>query len=59
MTNLNKKEMSNAVKILKRRLDMGRRFRNAMVDFKSEEDLEIYLKSSKKKFLSFCQKSNK
>ena len=23
---------------------MGRRFRNAMVNFKSEEDLEIYLK---------------
>ena len=23
---------------------MGRRFRNAMVNFKSEEDLEVYLK---------------
>ena len=26
---------------------MGRRFRNAMVNFKSEEDLEIYLKKFK------------
>ena len=26
---------------------MGRRFRNAMVNFKSEEDLEIYLKRFK------------
>ena len=36
--------MSNAVEIQKRRLDLGRRFRNAMVNFKSEEDLEVYLK---------------
>ena len=28
----------------KRRLDMGRRFRNAMVNFKSENYLEVYLK---------------